>query len=486
MIKFILNDQTLEFHPNNYNQTLLEYIRENAGLSGTKEGCAEGDCGACTVLVGEIVNDQLVYKTVNSCILFIPVVHGKHVITVDYVAKLGNGLHPVQQKFSLAHATQCGFCTPGFIMSIFGLWRNNNGNSPPTKTEIESALVGNLCRCTGYRSILEGAQNALGDIQPDYLDKIECDIISTLRSIQQFQNTLSLNNNNEHFFLPSQVSEVSKLIEQYPQAQILSGGTDIGLWVTKLNKKLPHIIYLGNVSELKVIKDSNDILEIPAAVTYSQSRKYFKQLSPQLDGLLERIASLQIRNSGTIVANIANASPIGDMPPALLVIDATLKIRKGENTRLLPIKDFFLAYKKTALQNGEWIESLLINKQQDFGKLKIYKISKRFDQDISSVCAAINISYVDSHIQKIHIAFGGMAAIPKRALALENYLAGKPANSLLSETVLQKITQDFEPISDMRASAEYRRKVATNLIKKYYFEVFENCSTPLRASIGGN
>ncbi|MBJ9985819.1 xanthine dehydrogenase small subunit [Acinetobacter sp. S40] len=456
--------------------TVLQYLREYISAektrqTGTKEGCAEGDCGACTVVVGELVNDQLQLRSVNACIQFLPTLDGKALFTVEDLKALTlnaeSDLHPVQQAMVDHHGSQCGFCTPGFIMSLWSMYENET--NAPNKNIISDYISGNLCRCTGYRPILEAAQQAY--VYP----RVELErqkVIEVLTEIQALPS-LQVCDHGQQFFAPRTLQEFAKLRQQYPEARIIAGSTDVGLWVTKLGRNLGDMLYIGQVKELKHITVQDEVLEIGANVSLSDAFSKISGLYPDFAELQRRFASMPIKNAGTLGGNIANGSPIGDSMPALITLDTKLRLRCGEQSREITLSDFYLDYQKTALQVGEFVEAILIPvvMPRSYFKFATYKISKRFEQDISAVCAALSCELDDSkRVQAIKIAFGGMAAIPKRALNTEKVLLGQIITPELIEQAQIALTQDFQPLSDGRASSAYRLHVAQNCLQRFYIE----------------
>ncbi|MBL4673787.1 MAG: xanthine dehydrogenase small subunit [Arenicella sp.] len=471
-IRFLLNDEEVSLADINPNTTLLQYLREKLGKVGTKEGCASGDCGACTVVLGEVSRErsstaEMHYKTVNACIALLPNLHGRQLITVEDLQHEGQ-MHPVQKSMVEQHGSQCGFCTPGFIMSLFAL---NKVHDRPTREQANQALGGNLCRCTGYRSIIDAAMTAAN--KTDHFDSSSAITIRRLQAIadDSVGTTIELSGNGYRAFSPQSIGELARLSETYAEARLVAGGTDLCLQITQNLDQFDTLISTLDVPELCQVELSEKGFTIGAAATYSQFITPLSQQYPEWGAMIERLGSLQIRNLGTLGGNIANASPVGDMPPVLIAMGATMCLRKGDRIRQLAIEDFFLDYKKTALEAGEFIQSIFIPNASDTTHLKIYKVSKRFDDDISAVLAAITLQLKDNVVSAIDIAFGGMAAIPKRAVKCEAALRNQQWDDATIERAAAALSEDFNPLSDARASSQYRLQVAQNLLRRAYIEI---------------
>ena len=448
-IEFNLNGEQVTINNANPHRTLLNWIREEAGLTGTKEACNEGDCGACTIMLVENNNGSTLNQAVNSCIMLLPQVHGKSLFTVEGIS-FDNKLHPVQQAMVEHHGSQCGYCTPGIVMSL--VTAHCNGD-----TNVDTILAGNLCRCTGYKPIVKAAQEAF---------KSEL-LVELQNSVQlPFPERHSVSTNE--FFVPDNVDSFAEWYANHPDALLIAGATDVGLWVTKQLRRFDEICFISNLPGLCEIVHNEDELHVGAGVTLSQFHRDADQLSHSLAELIHRFGSVQVRNSATVGGNIANGSPIGDLAPALIALGSKLVLRKGSNRRIIVLEDFFMDYGVQDRQPGEFVESLRIPKKAK--SLACYKLSKRFDQDISSVCGCFNINVQDGLVDSARIAFGGMAAIPKRATATEKQLLGARWNMELIDKTLSTIEEDFSPITDMRASRDYRLLAAKNLLVKYYIE----------------
>ncbi|TWC19045.1 MULTISPECIES: xanthine dehydrogenase small subunit [unclassified Pseudomonas] len=471
MIQFLLNQELRNEHTLDPNLTVLNYLREHVGKSGTKEGCASGDCGACTVVVGELDTDEsgrsrIRYRSLNACLTFVSSLHGKQLISVEDLKHQGQ-LHSVQQAMVDCHGSQCGFCTPGFVMSLFALQKNSE---QPDAHKAHEALAGNLCRCTGYRPILAAAEQACCGKQPDQFDAREAETIARLKAIVP-RETGELNCGDKRCLVPLTVADLADLYDAYPQARLLAGGTDLALEVTQFHRTLPVMIYVGNVAELKRIERFDDRLEIGAATTLSDCYEALKAEYPDFGELLQRFASLQIRNQGTLGGNIGNASPIGDSPPLLIALGAQIVLCKGQVRRTLALEDYFIEYRVTARRESEFIEKIIVPRASAEQAFRAYKVSKRLDDDISAVCAAFNLRIDDGVVRDARVAFGGMAAIPKRAKHCEAALIGAPWNDSTLERACAALAEDFTPLSDFRASKEYRLLGARNLLRKYFIEL---------------
>jgi xanthine dehydrogenase small subunit len=487
-VRFALDGEIVALDNVDPTRTVLQYLREDCGRTGTKEGCAEGDCGACTVVVGELAGNGVRFRAINSCIQFVPTLDGKELITVESLKSADGTLHPVQRAMVDCHGSQCGFCTPGFVMSLFALYKSAEA---PTRDDINDALAGNLCRCTGYRPIVEAAQKmyAYGrDARSTHENWMNCsfaspneteanggerEMIERLRSIQR-RDMLTVSNGARSFFAPATLAELATLRETHADARILAGGTDVGLWVTKQLRELAAVIYTGNVAELKRLDITETALDIGAAVSLTDAYAAIVAEYPALDELARRFASPPIRNAGTLGGNVANGSPIGDSMPVLIALGATLVLRKGKKTRELPLDQFYLAYQKTALAPGEFVERVVVPRARGGGQMRehvrSYKISKRFDQDISAVCGGYRLVVENGVIREANVAYGGVAAIPKRATHCEYALAGKPWTEDTVRAAMAALDRDYAPLSDMRASAAYRRTVTRNLLYRLFLE----------------
>ena len=464
-IQFIYNNQICSIENPDPNKTVLDYVRNDLKKNGTKEGCAEGGCGACTVVLGELKNSKLVYKSINSCISFLPSINGKHLILVEDLMSKKNELHPIQEAMVKFHGSQCGFCTPGFIMSLFAMYKNFKKFDNEI---IEETLSGNLCRCTGYRPIIDAAKSLNKKKDNDHFKKDQIKVIKLLKKINN--NEIEISYKNKKYFSPKSLSNLKKIIKKNPNSHFLNGGTDLSLEVTKLRGEIKNIISLNSVKELKFVKKNRNFIEVGAGVSLYDFQNIIKSYYLDFYNILKRYGSVQIRNVGTISGNIATASPIGDTLPLLLSLDAVVKIQTKSNLKIIPLNEFFISYRKTKLKKGDFVYSVKIpiNEKNFF---KAYKISKRFDDDISTVCASFNMLIQNNKIVKAKIAYGGMSDIPKRAISIEKKLV----NSIFSEKVFLKaqnlIRNDFSPIDDMRGSKNYRIEIARNLLMKFFYEI---------------
>ncbi len=438
-VTFLLNGETVEVntHPT---QTLLDWLRETRGLTGTKEGCNEGDCGACSVMI----TDERGARSLNACILFVPQLHGKAVRTVEGIAAPDGTLHAVQQAMVDNHGSQCGFCTPGFVVSMATAHLNG-------RTDHDDVLAGNLCRCTGYAPIIRAAKAVEGAAVPDHV--IDHPIAPKTTD----------------FPAPETSDALAEWYAAHPNGTLIAGATDVGLWVTKHFTDLGDVAFLNRCKDLQQIDDQGDTLRIGAGVTMTDVLAAVRILHPSFGDMIRRYGTDQVRNAATIGGNIANGSPIGDNPPALIAMGATLHLRRGDTRRDTPIEDFFIAYGKQDRQPGEFVEAVTIPKSAP--ALRCYKLSKRFDQDISAVCGCFKITVADGKITDARIAFGGMAGTPKRAPLSEAALVGRPWSFDTIQTAAATLAEDFAPLSDMRASTAYRMDAAQGQLRRYFDDI---------------
>ena len=450
-IAFLLNGTPVRVADQPPTRTLLDWLREDRGLTGTKEGCNEGDCGACTVMV----TDADGAKALNACILFLPQLHGKAIRTIEGIVGPKGELHPVQEAMITHHGSQCGFCTPGFIVSMATAHLNG-------ATDHDDQLAGNLCRCTGYAPIIRAAEVAADRPVPIWM-KTDAGFLSAHVSSGVRGQTAP------GAFQPRDSDELAHWYLANPDATLIAGATDVGLWVTKQLRDLAPIAFLNGVTDLQHIEQSGGQLHIGAGVTITALLEAMRPLHPSFAELLRRYSSVQVRNAATIGGNIANGSPIGDGPPALIALGATLHLRRGDTMRMLPLEDFFLAYRKQDRQPGEFVAGVSVPASAP--NLRCYKLSKRFDQDISAVCGCFNLTVETGTITAARIAFGGMAGIPKRAGATEAALRDQPWTLATAKAAAAAMTRDFTPLSDMRASAAYRMATAQNLMLRYFHDL---------------
>ncbi len=445
-IAFLLNGTPVRVAGEPPTRTLLDWLRETRGLTGTKEGCNEGDCGACTVMV----TDAGGARALNACILFLPQLHGKAVRTVEGIAAPDGRLHPVQQAMVDHHGSQCGFCTPGFIVSMAAGHLNG-------RRDHDDVLAGNLCRCTGYAPIVRAAEAVETAPVPGWMTEPDF-ILEEISSGVRGQTAPGA-------FQPRTADELAQWYAKHPEATLIAGATDVGLWVTKELRDLSPVAFLSGIGELNRIEAQGDRMRIGAGVTVEALRAAMVPLHPDFAELLRRYASLQIRNAATIGGNIANGSPIGDGPPALIALGATLHLRRGDARRDMPLESFFLDYRKQDRRPGEFVEAVTIPASAP--NLRCYKLSKRFDQDISAVCGCFNVTLEGGVVRAARIAFGGMAGIPKRAATVEAALIGQALTPEVAAALRPAFAQDFTPLTDMRASAAYRLETAANMLVRY-------------------
>ena len=469
-VKYVRNNKIMEIRDVDPNETLLNYIREKLNKTGTKEGCAEGGCGACTVVLGYLKNNKIFYQSVNACIVFLPTIHGKQLILVEDLVGKDGSLHPVQKSMVNFHGSQCGFCTPGFVMSLFSMYKNFPSFN---KKIIKNSIAGNLCRCTGYQPIINAAKSLNNKNTVDQFYQTKNETIKLLKIINKKNNSLTINRIDKKYFAPQTINELKILLKKYPKSKILSGGTDLSLIVTKERKTINSIIYINSIKELNYIKKNKKYIEIGATTPLIEFESEIIKHYPDFKDILERYGSVQIRNVATIAGNIATASPIGDTLPLLLALNAKIVISNSKNDKILYLKDFFLNYRKTKLKNGQFIKLIKIPLLQN-NIFKAYKISKRIDDDISAVCASFNLNIKNNIIVSISIAYGGMAAIPKKALQCEKSLLNKDLSEKNINIAQKFLEKDFNPIDDMRASSQYRMKIAKNLLFKCFQEIKNN------------
>jgi xanthine dehydrogenase small subunit len=448
--------------------TLLDWLRFEERSTGTKEGCAEGDCGACAVVVARERDGRLVHESVNACITLLGQIDGAELITVEDLAENG-ALHPIQDAMARLHGSQCGFCTPGIVMSLFAHYHSCNGHT--SRDTINDVLAGNLCRCTGYRPIVDSALDVCKTAADDQFTRKAAARLRMLRALDDKADVF-VGDETSFFAAPASEQSFAQLYMKHPDATILAGATDVGLWITKKLTPLQKIIHVGRVAELGAIEDSPAGFEFGAVVSLARAAPVLGSIDPDVAEVMRRFGSTQVRAAGTVGGNIANGSPIGDLAPMLIALDATLELRRGDQVRKLPLESFFLDYGKQDRQPGEFVRRLLVPRLASGSHFRAYKITKRFDEDISAVLAAFCLKVDDGRITDARVAFGGMAGIPKRAKAVEEELRGLSlADARGWQAAADAVSKDFTPLTDQRASAGYRSRVAGNLIVKALAEI---------------
>ena len=465
MIKFLLNNELVTLEKDAAEVSVQQYLRDQKALTGSKEGCAAGDCGACTVVLGEIAPSQtdIFYRSVNSCITLMAALHGKQLITVEHLSD-GNTLHPVQQAMVEHHGSQCGFCTPGFVMSMFALYHTDQ---PATRETVNTALSGNLCRCTGYRPIIDATIDSCAHRDADKFTVQESEVLKQLQAIAAETSTPVINK----VYLPSSREAMAALLEEHPDARFVAGSTDLSLEYTQQLKTLPTLVSTTQVKECRELKVDEQAVTVGAALPLSDIAPVLHEHFPQLHELIDRFASLPIRNQATLGGNVANASPIGDMPPVLLALNATVIIDNGSKYREVPADTFFTGYRQTVLADKEWISAIRFNHLDEQTQLKAYKVSKRHEDDISAVCAVFTVTLENGSVSAISSGFGGVAATPVSCEELEQRLLGKTWSDQSTRQLGMKILAEaFSPIDDVRASASYRKQILANLWQRFWFE----------------
>jgi xanthine dehydrogenase small subunit len=466
-IRFVLDGEVVSVTDAPPTMTVLEYLRNVAGRTGTKEGCAEGDCGACTVVIGELNHTRtaITYRAINSCIRFLPTIDGKELVTAESLVGERNALHPVQQAMVDEHASQCGFCTPGFVMSLFALYLNQVA---PSRETVVDSLAGNLCRCTGYRPIIDAGCRMGSYNAPSHWGRADAQSAQRIARLSRISRDASLS--TPAFKAPRTLDEMAKLFEAEPESLLLAGGTDVALWVTKQLRDLPPLIYIGEVAELAAIRHLPDGLWIGAGVTLTRAWPELVKWCPALAEQARRFASPPICNSATLGGNIANGSPIGDSMPALMALGASVDLRRGNSSRTLALEQLYLGYQKKAFLSGEFVVGVKIPTVASNTRVASYKVAKRFDQDISAVSVGFAVTVEANTISDARLAFGGMAAIPARAERAEKALIGQPWSIRSMELAIHELAHDFKPLTDMRASSSYRLEAAGNLLRRFFAE----------------
>jgi xanthine dehydrogenase small subunit len=464
-VRFLLNDREERLTAVRSSDTLLDHLRLARRLRGTKEGCAEGDCGACTVLVGKRSEEGLIYEPVNACIRLLASCDLTHVVTVEHVARDGI-LHPIQAALVDLHGSQCGFCTPGFVMSLYALWMRKPRAS---EAEIEEALQGNLCRCTGYRPIIDAAKSVTAPPMRDPLVSERSAVRARLDALDD-GGRVDIRTGDDRVLLPPTVEDLAAILEATPEATIVAGSTDVGLWITKFMRNISPAVFIAHLAELQRIDTGPEGVRIGAGVSYDAFQATLDAEFPHLSDYWRRIGGWQVRAMGTVGGNVANGSPIGDTPPALIALGATVTLRKGAARRTLPLEKFFIAYGKQDREPGEFVEEIFVPRLEVGTFNAAYKVTKRRDEDISAVAVGFHVALDAGTVATARLAFGGMAATPKRAAAVEAALVGQPWTLATVARAETAFAQDFTPLTDWRASAGYRATIARNLLRRFYLE----------------
>jgi xanthine dehydrogenase small subunit len=470
-VRFLLNGTPCSEDSVPPSMTVLDWLRTRAQLTGTKEGCAEGDCGACTIVLGRRVDGSLQFQAVNSCLMMLPQIDNCAVLTVEGLAGPDGALHPVQQALVDADATQCGFCTPGFVMAMFAF---HHGGEPADTAIVHEALAGNLCRCTGYRPIAAACRR----IARGPTDRFVAELPALADALSALPVCADYHSGAQTFLLPRSLAALFAAMAQLPDAILLAGGTDLGLRVSKDREALPVVISLEAVDELRRITTAADAIEIGGAVTYTDALPHLDRHFPSFGGLVRRIGSRQIRNLGTIAGNLATASPIGDTIPCLIALDAAVTLASRAGERVLPVESFITGYRKNALAAGEVIAAIripLLAAGQDFAA---YKVCKRFDQDISTVVAAFRLERRGGKVAALRAAYGGLAARAMRAGSVEGAVKGRPWAPAWLADIDALLARDFTPIADHRGGAAYRWRAAAGLLRRFQLET--SLAEPMR------
>ncbi|HNW52854.1 MAG TPA: xanthine dehydrogenase small subunit [Bacteroidales bacterium] len=474
-IQFVLNDKivTVDFNFNpelKPTTTVLNYLRSLPFHKGVKEGCAEGDCGACTVVIAENKEGKLRYKTIDSCLVFLPMIHGKQLITVENLAD-ANSLHPVQQEMVNHNGSQCGYCTPGIVMSLFGLYKNHHN---PEREVIEDALTGNLCRCTGYQPIIKAAEHACSCVDTDKFKLHEKQISILLDEINRDRSPLEIETSAQKYYKPLKLADALAFRNKFPGALIISGATDSALRQTKKHEVLSEILDISDVTELNYFVEDQQGYKIGAGLSLENLKSLSAEKLQAIHSVLKIFGSLQIRNLATLGGNIGSASPIGDMLPLMLAYEAHVKLQSVTFDRIIRMDEFLKGYRSTHIRPNELITAIHIPKPEPGTIIKSYKVSKRKDLDISTVSGGFSLQLERGNVKEIILAFGGMADMPKRATDTEKHLLEKPWTRPNVDQAMKILATEFSPLSDARAVAEYRSLVARNLLLKFYTET----STP--------
>ena len=477
-VRFLHRGEVVSLADVGANETLLDYLRLRRHACGTKEGCAEGDCGACTVALGTLQGGRLEYAPVNSCICLLGMIDGKELVAVEDLAGPEGALHPVQDALLRHHGSQCGFCTPGIVMSLFTLYHAGGGGD---RQAVNDVLAGNLCRCTGYRPIVDAALEACAGTPGDAFAARRALSVERLAALDDGEDLFIGDEATGFFAAPATVDALARLYARHPDATLVAGATDVGLWITKQMRTLPKIIHVGRAAGLAEVRETEDGFHIGAAVTCARAERALAAIDPDLVELFRRFGGKQVRAVGTLGGNIANGSPIGDTPPALIALGATLHLRRGETTRSMPLEDFFTDYGKQDRAPGEFVSAIEVPRLRSGEVFRCYKISKRFDQDISALLGAFRFTLEARRIVDARVAFGGMAATPKRAATTEATLKGLRLEDRGGwDAACEALASDFRPIDDMRASALYRLETAQALLRKALHEAGGEASAATR------
>jgi xanthine dehydrogenase small subunit len=479
-VRFFHRGRVVEVTGADTTRTLLDWLREDVRCTGTKEGCAEGDCGACTVLVGERRGDGVAWRNVNACIQFLPMLDGKALLTVDDLRPAcGGALHPAQQALVDCHGSQCGFCTPGFVMSMVQVYERDTARAAvPSRQQLADDLAGNLCRCTGYRPILDAAERMF-ELPACKLDAAP--VVAALATLATDPPLALTDPRGARAFVPRTVEQLAALREAWPDARLLGGATDIGLWVNKQHKALPVLVATGGVDAMRRVDTAPDgTLVIGAAATLEDAWAALALRHPELAEMWRRFASPPVRHAGTLGGNLANGSPIGDGAPVLMALDASLRLRRGAAERRVRLDAFYLDYMKNALAASEFVLAIEVPAPAHT-HLRAYKLSKRYDSDISGLAAGLAITLDGTTVRDARFSFGGMAAVVKRAAAAEAAVRGQPWNEATADAAAAALALDFTPIADLRASAGYRRRAAANLLRRFWLETRPDAPLPRQA-----
>lgn len=485
MIQFLVNDQMVELTSCAPSLTILNWLRTKTGKMGSKEGCGSGDCGACTVVIGDLINGQWVYKSINACLMLVGNLHGKHLITVEALTSNRSpevtDLHPVQRAMVEYHGSQCGFCTPGFIMSLFALYMNHT--KYPGKETVIQALGGNLCRCTGYQPILKAAEqcfsydnNKQQNIShPEHRFNQQLKALTLTLSKALALNLIpSIENDGQHFYLPQNSQQLCELKAKHKQARFVAGTTDLSVEFNQHLKLSEQLISVRYCPELMQFSQDDAGMHIGAAIPYSDFIADFCQVYPEASELFNRLGSKQVRNAGSLGGSIANASPIGDPAPLLIALNASIELQSVRGQRLIKLNSFFVAYRKTLLADDEVIVAIHIPKRQPSLRLTCHKISKRIEDDISAVCLILSYQLIEQKMQQVKCVMGGMAATPAIAKQVTEALNGKIFSLENLQLAAQYIEADFQPLSDVRASSAYRLQVCKNLFQRIWYQASSN------------